>query len=76
VLSVGALGFNLRELVFLSWVGLRGAVPILLAIYPVVAPGPVDILFFETVFVIVVASLLLQGFTAGTLGKALKLDTN
>ncbi|GHA92929.1 hypothetical protein GCM10009069_14970 [Algimonas arctica] len=76
VLSVGALGFNLRELVFLSWVGLRGAVPILLAIYPVVAPGPVDILFFETVFVIVVASLLLQGFTAGTLGKALKLDNN
>lgn len=73
-LGVGALHFNVRELVFLSWVGLRGAVPILLAIYPVVTPGPVNILFFETVFVIVVVSLLLQGFTAGGLGKALKLE--
>ena len=73
-LSIGAFKFKFRELVFLSWVGLRGAVPILLAIYPVVTPGPIDILFFETVFVIVVVSLTLQGFTAGPLGKALKLE--
>jgi len=73
--SVGALKFNLREIVFLSWVGLRGAVPILLAIYPIVTPGPVTHTFFNIVFVIVVVSLIVQGFTAGLLGKALKLDT-
>lgn len=73
-LGVSALKFNFRELVFLSWVGLRGAVPILLAIYPVVTPGPVTPTFFNTVFVIVVVSLIVQGFTAGALGKALKLD--
>lgn len=72
--SVGWFQFKFKELVFLSWVGLRGAVPILLAIYPVVAPGPVDILFFETVFIIVVVSLTLQGSTAGAIGKVLKLD--
>ena len=73
-LGVGALKFKVRELVFLSWVGLRGAVPILLAIYPVVTPGPVTPTFFNTVFVIVVVSLIVQGFSAGLLGKALKLD--
>lgn len=73
-LSIGALDFNFRELVFLSWVGLRGAVPILLAIYPVITPGPVTPEFFNIVFVIVVVSLIVQGFSAGMLGKALKLD--
>ena len=73
-LGVGALNFKFRELIFLSWVGLRGAVPILLAIYPVVTPGPVTPTFFNTVFVIVVVSLIVQGFSAGLLGKALKLD--
>ncbi|RKQ70965.1 sodium/hydrogen exchanger family protein [Litorimonas taeanensis] len=72
--SLGAMKFNIRELTFLSWVGLRGAVPILLAIYPVITPGPVTPLFFNIVFVIVVASLILQGFTAGALGRVLNLD--
>ena len=72
--GIGFLKFNLRELTFLSWVGLRGAVPILLAIYPVITPGPVTPTFFNTVFVIVVASLIVQGFSAGAVGKALKLD--
>ena len=74
-ISVGALKFNIREVVFLSWVGPRGAVPILFAIYPIVTPGPVTPTFFNIVFVIVVASLIVQGFTAGQLGKALKLDS-
>lgn len=72
--SVGALEFSFRELIFLSWIGLRGAVPILLAIYPIITPGPVTPVFFNIVFVIVVASLIVQGFSAGMLGKALKLD--
>jgi cell volume regulation protein A len=73
-LGVGAMKFNLRELTFLSWVGLRGAAPILFAIYPVVTPGPVTPDFFNIVFVVVVLSLSLQGFTAGWLGRILKLD--
>lgn len=73
-LGVGAMKFNFRELTFLSWVGLRGAAPILFAIYPVVTPGPVTPDFFNIVFVVVVVSLTLQGFTAGVLGRVLKLD--
>jgi cell volume regulation protein A len=73
-LGVGAMKFNLRELTFLSWVGLRGAAPILFAIYPVVTPGPVTPDFFNIVFVVVGLSLSLQGFTAGWLGRILKLD--
>ena len=72
-LGIGVMKFNLRELIFLSWVGLRGAVPILLAIYPIITPGPVTPDFFNIVFVTVVISLSLQGFTAGVLGRALKL---
>lgn len=56
-------GFRANENVFLGWVGLRGAVPIFLAIVPVVTPGPVTVEFYNIVFVVVVASLLLQGST-------------
>lgn len=71
--GVGACGFRVRELLFLSWVGLRGAVPILLAIYPVVTPGPVTPVFFNMVFIVVVSSLILQGFTANAFGRLLGL---
>src|SRR5690606_953266 len=57
VMSTVGLGFNLRERTYLSWVGLRGAVPIFLAILPVISSGPVNVDFFNIVFVIVVASL-------------------
>jgi cell volume regulation protein A len=56
-------GFKVREQAYLSWVGLRGAVPIFLAILPVITPGPVNVDFFNIVFVIVVTSLVLQGWT-------------
>jgi cell volume regulation protein A len=56
-------GFKAREQAYLSWVGLRGAVPIFLAILPVITPGPVNVDFFNIVFVIVVTSLVLQGWT-------------
>ncbi len=72
--TVSPFGFSIKELVFLSWVGFRGAVPILLAIYPIIEPGPINTVFFNTVFVVVVTSLILQGFTANPLGKLLKLD--
>ena len=66
-------GFSFRDQLYLSWVGLRGAVPIFLAIIPVATPGPVTVRFFNTVFVVVIASLLLQGSTLGWLARRLAL---
>jgi len=73
MISVGWTGFSVRENIFLSWVGLRGAVPVLLAIYPVITPGPVTIEFFNIVFVIVVTSLIAQGWTIVPLANLLRL---
>jgi NhaP-type Na+/H+ and K+/H+ antiporter len=73
LVSIGWMGFTARENLFLSWVGLRGAVPVLLAIYPVITPGPVTIAFFNIVFVIVVVSLVAQGWTIAPLANLLKL---
>ena len=76
MLSIGWMGFSFRENVFLSWVGLRGAVPVLLAIYPVITPGPVTIEFFNIVFVIVVTSLIAQGWTIVPLAHLLRLGSD
>ena len=72
-LSVGWMGFTFRENIFLSWVGLRGAVPILLAIYPVITPGPISVGFFNIVFIIVTISLTIQGWTIASAARILRL---
>ena len=64
-------GFRLNELCFISWVGLRGAVPIFLSILPIITPGPVSVAFFNIVFVIVVASLVVQGWTIAPVARLL-----
>ena len=55
--------FGLRESLFVGWVGLRGAVPIILAIYPVLAGAPSAHHLFNVVFFIVVVSTLVPGAT-------------
>ena len=68
------LRFPLRQQLFIGWVGLRGAVPIFLAIIPVISPGPVTVSFFNEVFVVVIASLVLQGWTISFAAKTLKVE--
>ncbi len=72
--SLAPFQFSLKERLFISWVGLRGAVPIFLAIIPVVSPGPVDVNFFNVVFMVVIASLVLQGWTIPWLARRLDLE--
>jgi cell volume regulation protein A len=74
VVCLAPLGFSLREQAFVGWVGLRGAVPIFLAIIPVISPGPVTTEFFNTVFIVVIASLALQGWTVPWLARRLELE--
>lgn len=66
--------YTLKERLFIAWVGLRGAVPIFLAIIPVLSPGPVATDFFNIVFLVVVASLVLQGWTIPWLARRLDLE--
>jgi cell volume regulation protein A len=74
MVCLAPLGFSFREQAFVGWVGLRGAVPIFLAIIPVISPGPVTVEFFNTVFIVVIASLVLQGWTVPWLAKRLELE--
>ncbi|HEY5080826.1 MAG TPA: potassium/proton antiporter [Bauldia sp.] len=68
-----AFRFSRREMAFISWVGLRGAVSIMLAILPVIVGMPNGRLMFNTAFVVVLASLLVQGWTIGPMARFLGL---
>ena len=70
-LCLAPFPFNWREKLFIAWVGLRGAVAIFLASIPLLVGMPKAYLYFDVTFVIVVISLLLQGWTLGPAARRL-----
>ena len=66
---------RLAEQVFVSWAGLRGAVPIVFATIPLTAGVPEARRFFDIVFVIVLVYTLVQGTTLAPLARLLKLSS-
>ncbi|MCO5064680.1 MAG: potassium/proton antiporter [Rhizobiaceae bacterium] len=66
-------GFSRPETAFISWVGLRGSVSILLAITPITGGLEHGRLIFNLAFIIVLVSLVVQGWTIGPLARRLGL---
>lgn len=66
--------FTTRARWYISWVGLRGAVPILFALYPVVGELPHADLLFNVVFLSTIISLLVQGTTVSGMANVLGLS--
>lgn len=64
-----------KSRLFVSWVGLRGAVPIIFATYPVVANVPGAHVIFNIVFFITIVSLVIQGTTVSWVARLLGLST-
>jgi len=65
--------FNWREKAFVAWVGLRGAVAIFLASIPLLVGLPKAYLYFDVAFVVVIISLLMQGWTLGIAARRLNV---
>lgn len=61
--------YSPREIGFVSWVGLRGAVPIYLGTIPILAGIPGSQEWFGVVYMVVITSLVVQGWTIGVAGR-------
>ncbi|WP_108671676.1 potassium/proton antiporter [Peribacillus acanthi] len=73
-ISTWKLGFTNKEVLFLSWAGLKGAVPIVLATFPLLSDIDGSQLIFNVVFFVVLTSCLIQGSTIVTLARKLGLN--
>jgi cell volume regulation protein A len=69
------MGISFRNKLFVAWAGLRGAVPIVLATYPMAAGLPNGMEIFNLVFFTVLLSLIIQGVSLGKIANFLKLST-
>ena len=67
--------YPLKDIGYVGWVGLRGAVPIILALFPVLAGAPGTQRMFNTVFFIVVVNALIPGMTVSWITRRLGLES-
>ncbi len=74
-LSLLFFKYSKREIIFISLVGLRGAVPIILATFPMIAGIKEANWIFNVVFFIVITSAIIQGWPLPWLAKYLRLDS-
>ncbi len=65
---------NLQEKMFINWAGLRGAVPIILSTFPMLANVPKAKIIFDLVFFVVIVSVLVQGSTIPFVARLLKVE--
>ena len=75
LISLLPVKISLREKLFISWVGLRGAVPIVLATFPLLDNVPQASALFDLTFFVVLVSVLLQGTTVPLVAKWLRVVT-
>jgi cell volume regulation protein A len=73
-LCLAPFNFQWREKLFISWVGLRGAVAIFLASIPLLVGLPAAYLYFDVAFVVVLSSLLVQGWTVALAARKLDMS--
>lgn len=74
--ATAPFGYGPRESLLLGWAGLRGALPVVFATFPVIDGIPEAERYFNLVFFVVLTSALLQGATFEPLARALRLTTS